>query len=122
MTIPIDDRRELGRRGEDLATTTLQLSGMEIIERNWRCRAGEIDIVARDRDVLVFVEVKCRRGLGFGDPLESITHEKLRRLRRLAGQWLADHDQIAAHIRIDAVGIVWGREQVPHVTHVPGIG
>lgn len=122
MTTSIDGRRDLGRQGEDLAVRTLELSGLEIIDRNWRCRAGEIDIIARDDETLVFIEVKCRAGVGYGDPLESITREKVRRLRRLAGQWLMDHDVSAPRIRLDAVGIVWARGTLPVVTHMPGIG
>ena len=74
----------LGRHGEDLAAEYLQQSGLRVIDRNWRCADGEIDIVAVDRRVLVVCEVKTRTGDRFGAPLESISRTKLRRLRRLA--------------------------------------
>src|SRR5687767_3382375 len=86
-------RRQVGERGEDLATAELQRQGLEILARNWQCRTGEIDIVAEERldgrRTVVFCEVKCRTGLGFGDPLEAITYAKLRKLRQLAAEWLA---------------------------------
>ena len=81
-------RQTLGARGEDLAVAELERQGMTILARNWRCRLGEIDIVAAEvvggRTTVVFCEVKCRSGLGFGDPLEAITWKKLRTLRSLA--------------------------------------
>ena len=74
---------ELGRRGEQLAVDHLEARGMRVIERNWRCRLGEIDLVARDGDDTVFVEVKTRTTADYGHPFESITPVKLARLRRL---------------------------------------
>src|SRR3954464_14821429 len=80
----------LGRRGEDLAARYLTDLGYRILARNWRCRSGEIDLVAADlepgRRTIVFCEVKTRSGLGFGDPLEAITWAKGRRLGRPAPQ------------------------------------
>jgi putative endonuclease len=119
-------RQELGARGEDLAAAELEHQGMQIVERNWRCRIGEIDIIAAEkvggRRTLVFCEVKCRSGLGFGSPLESITYAKLRRLRQLTAQWLADRGVDTDAIRIDAVGVVMIPGLPPQVTHVRGIG
>ncbi|MGY4721017.1 YraN family protein [Naumannella huperziae] len=116
-------RIALGRHGEDLAAELLQASGFVVLERNWRCVAGEVDIIARDvaADAVVFCEVKARRGLGFGDPLESITADKLRRLRRLAGHWLAAHDAGPTRIRLDAIGVLLGGPR-PRLRHVRGIG
>jgi putative endonuclease len=87
-------RQVLGRQGEELAAQRLQAAGLEILARNWRCRDGEIDIIALDKtdpggDVLVICEVKTRRGVGFGTPLEAVTPAKAARLRRLAISWLA---------------------------------
>ena len=96
----------LGRRGEDLAAAHLTASGLTIVERNWRCVQGEIDVVARDGDELVFVEVKTRSSVRYGHPLEAITPTKLARLRRLAGQWCATHPGGAERIRIDAVAVI----------------
>lgn len=101
---------------------TLEAGGMRILERNWRCRHGEIDIIAEDSGgEVVFCEVKCRTGTGFGEPLEAITAAKLLRLRTLCGAWLAEHP-IHGSIRLDAVGIVLRRGFVPQITHVRGIG
>ena len=77
----------LGRRGEKLAADHLIASGFEIVDRNWRCSQGEIDIIATKNSELVFVEVKTRSSLAFGHPLEAITVAKLARLRRLAAAW-----------------------------------
>jgi putative endonuclease len=119
-------RQEVGARGEDLAVAELERQGMQTVARNWRCRLGEIDVIAVDvvhgRRTLVFCEVKCRTGLGFGAPLESITHAKLRRLRQLAAHWLATEPFQADDIRLDAIGVVLLPGARPELTHVRGIG
>jgi putative endonuclease len=84
------DRGGLGRYGEEVAAEHLRAAGLTIVARNWRCREGEVDIVALDGDVLVMCEVKTRRGVGFGTPLDAVTPAKAARLRRLALRWLAD--------------------------------
>lgn len=112
---------ELGRRGETLAAAYLEGAGLEILERNWRCPHGEIDLVARDGDELVFVEVKTRSGLAFGHPLEAITPIKLARLRRLAGLWSSAHLERTPRIRIDAVAIVAPRGGEVVIEHVAGV-
>jgi putative endonuclease len=115
----------LGRRGEDLAAGYLVDLGYEILARNWRCRSGEIDLIAGDlqhgRRTIIFCEVKTRAGLGFGDPLESITFAKRRRLRRLAGQWLIETGVHAENVRIDAIGVVVRPGEEPRINHVRGI-
>jgi putative endonuclease len=83
-------RGALGRYGEDVAVRHLVAAGLTVVARNWRCRDGEVDVVALDGDVLVLCEVKTRRGVGFGTPLDAITPAKAARLRRLACRWLAD--------------------------------
>ncbi len=118
--------KSLGVRGEDLAAAELERQGMAILARNWRCRLGEIDIVAveqiRGRTTVVFCEVKCRSGLGFGDPLEAITYAKVRKLRQLAAEWLAESADKPDGIRIDAVGIVLRPGTAPVLRHERGIG
>ena len=118
-------RQVLGARGEDLAVAELRRQGMEVVERNWRCRLGEIDVVAIEtvagRTTVVFCEVKCRSGLGFGDPLEAITWAKLRRLRSLAAEWMRVHD-VAAEVRLDAIGVLLVRGREPTVRHVRAVG
>jgi putative endonuclease len=120
------ERQALGARGEDLAVAELRRQGLEVVGRNWRCRLGEIDVIATEtvagRTTVVFCEVKCRSGLGFGDPLEAITWAKLRRLRSLAAEWLRVHDVGRVAVRLDAVGVLLARGQPPKVTHVRGVG
>jgi len=94
--------------------------------RNWRCRLGEIDIVAAEAGAngltMVFCEVKCRSGLGFGHPLEAITFTKRRTLRQLAAVWMRQHRVKASAIRLDAIGVVLAAGEEPSVTHVRAVG
>lgn len=125
-------RQQIGRRGEDLAVAELQRQGLTVLERNWRCREGEIDIIALETGTAgvttVFCEVKCRTGLGYGHPLESITYAKARKLRQLAAVWLTERrattsdDHSGTGVRIDAIGIVMTRDSEPLITHVRGVG
>ncbi|SMX71987.1 MULTISPECIES: YraN family protein [Brevibacterium] len=108
-------QRSLGQTGEDLAAGFLQRQGMVIIERNFRCPRGEIDIIARDGDTIVFVEVKTRRTLALGSPLEAVTRAKLKRIRMLSGIWLRGQSDFFAAIRVDALGIVM--EPEPDYSH-----
>ncbi|MFI7066616.1 YraN family protein [Kribbella sp. NPDC050124] len=113
-------RKTVGQYGEDLAARYLTDEGFVILERNWRCELGEIDIVARDGDALVVCEVKTRRGLNYGSPLESITYRKLATLRKLAGRWLQTHQLKPAAIRIDVVAVLLDHNTPPRVDHVRG--
>lgn len=112
----------LGRHGEDLAAEYLQRSGLRVLDRNWRCADGEIDIVAVDRRVLVVCEVKTRTGDRYGAPLESISHSKLRRLRRLAIRWVVAHGVLFDEIRVDAVGVLRSPSGEFTVSHARGVG
>ena len=114
-------RTALGRYGEDLAARHLVESGMTVLERNWRCDLGEIDIVARRGDVLVVVEVKTRATTNFGSPLEGVTPRKAARLRRLAARWLAEHPVKPAEVRIDVIGVVIPHRGAPQVDHVQAV-
>jgi putative endonuclease len=112
---------ELGKRGESLATDHLIASGYKILDRNWRCSQGEIDIVAELDGETVFVEVKTRSSVAFGHPLEAITVEKLARLRRLAGAWVESHPNQRSSIRIDAIAIIaptLGLIEIEHLERV----
>ena len=106
-----------GRLGEDMAAAHLVEQGLTVLDRNWRCEVGEIDIVARDGETLVICEVKTRRTRLFGDPLEAVTSEKAARLRRLAARWVVEHEVRPREIRIDLVGIVLEGES-PQIDHV----
>ena len=98
---------DLGRLGEQLAADHLARLGWRILDRNWRCPVGEIDIVALDDGELVVVEVKTRRSRAFGDPLEGVTDAKLTRLCVLAGAWRRAHPAVRfASSRIDLVGVL----------------
>ena len=119
-------KRDIGIQGEDLAADYLRQEGLHVLARNWRCKIGEIDIVALEREgshrTLVFCEVKTRSGLGYGAPLEAITRAKLRRLRHLAAHWLITEKTHADDIRLDAIGVVLSRDREPHITYVRAIG
>lgn len=117
-------RGELGALGEQLATDHLTGLGLQILCRNWRCRYGELDVIAADpaTETVVFVEVKTRTGDGFGGLAQAVTEQKLRRLRRLAAIWLAGQDRRWATLRIDVIRVRIGRRRAPEITHVRGIG
>jgi putative endonuclease len=109
----------LGAEGERIAAAYLTDTGLRILDRNWRCREGELDIVARDVTALVFCEVKTRRGTGFGHPVEAVTPQKQRRLRLLAQRWLAAHQEHAPDLRFDVIGVLVPASGLPRVKHLP---
>jgi putative endonuclease len=108
----------LGAHGERIAVAYLTRAGLRVLDRNWRCREGELDIVARDTGAIVFCEVKTRRGTGYGLPVEAVTAAKQRRLRILAQRWLAAHDEHAPEVRFDVVGVLVRRGGPAVVTHL----
>jgi putative endonuclease len=117
------DRLGLGRFGEAYAARYLvEEHGMVLLDRNWRCDAGEIDLVLRDGRVLVVCEVKTRSSATFGSPLEAVDDRKAARLRRLAARWLAEHRLRPDDVRIDLVGVLAPPGRTPHVDHVCGVG
>ena len=122
MADQTDPRRALGDYGERLAERYLRERGLAVIDRNWRCARGELDLVARDGDCLVFCEVKTRRTERFGAPVEAVDRRKAARLRRLASAWLQAHDEHAGHVRIDVIGILRPRHGPARVRHVQGVG
>jgi putative endonuclease len=109
---------ELGRVGEDAATVLYRRRGFQIVERNWRCAEGELDLVARRGSLLVFCEVKTRSSESFGLPAEAVGFHKRRRLRRLAGRWVSEHRTHASAVRFDVVSVIV-REGRTFVTHIP---
>jgi putative endonuclease len=120
--IEVRVKDSLGRHGEEIAAAYLQSLGMLVLARNWRCPLGEIDVVALDGDCLVVCEVKTRRSLAAGSPLEAITPAKLGRLRRLTSLWLAGQDQRFDDIRIDVVGVLRPRRAPASIEHVKAVG
>jgi putative endonuclease len=111
----------LGRQGEDLAASFLAEAGMKILDRNWRCAAGEIDVVALDGRVLVIGEVKTRSGARFGSPLEAVSRPKARRLRKLAVLWAREQGAFFDQIRIDVIGVLQARPGEFSIEHVRGV-
>jgi putative endonuclease len=102
-------RQALGRRGEDLAAAWYEARGYRIVERNWRCRDGELDLVVGGPGLVVFCEVKTRTSEAFGVPAEAVTPAKQRRIRRLATLWLRERGGGGAQLRFD-VAAVMGRD------------
>lgn len=121
MTATYAQRKALGDYGEQIAADFLVAEGMQIVERNYRCPLGEVDIVARDGGTLVVCEVKTRRGTTHGSPLEAVTSAKAARLRRLAGHWLEEHADSPPSVRIDVVSVLVPRRGRPRVERVAGV-
>jgi putative endonuclease len=115
--------REVGSTGEELAARFLSAKGLTVLERNWRGERGELDIVALDpAGVLAVVEVKTRRGTGFGAPAGAVTAPKYARLRRLAAQWVRAHDYPGTDIRIDVVAVSLGPDGcLGQIEHIEGV-
>lgn len=111
----------LGRRGEDLAAAYLTGKGFVVLDRNWRCWFGELDIVARDGAELAAVEVKTRSGLDYGHPFEAVSGEKLDRLLLLARRWARERGLAPSVVRIDVVGIIDDGVQEPVIEHLRAV-
>ena len=107
----------LGKAGEDLAARFLEGIGCTVVDRNWRCKYGEIDLVVRDGAETAFVEVKTRRSVAFGHPFEAISADKMARMRRLAVEWCTQHPG-PHRIRIDAVAVVAPWDAAPQIEHL----
>jgi putative endonuclease len=106
----VDPRRRLGNAGEDAVAVWYEAAGYGVVDRNWRCRDGELDIVVAKGDTLVFCEVKTRASTRFGAPVEAVTGAKQRRLRLLAARWLAEHDTRRRTLRFDVASVMRGRD------------
>lgn len=119
-----ESRAEIGALGEQVAVDYLQGLGLVVVARNWRCRYGELDVIAADEAArtVVFVEVKTRTTDLFGGVTEAVTPAKVRRLRRLAGLWLSQQNAGWAAVRIDVVTVRIGRRRLPEITHIQGVG
>ena len=116
-------KQETGRFGENAASIALARRGLEIIQRNWRCARGEIDLVARDGDCWVFVEVKTRRGRHSEPPEQALSQSKARRLVELAGIYMTEHGLFDVDWRIDLVAVELGAGcDVRSLCVIPGVG
>lgn len=111
----------LGRYGEDLAVDLLRREGLIILDRNWRCDAGELDVLARDGESLVVCEVKTRRSLAHGSPAEAVGPRKMRRLRELALRWLDEQEVYVPVIRFDVVGVLVPASGPPIINYLRGV-
>ena len=110
----------VGAYGERVAARHLQQHGLVVLDRNWRCPDGELDIVAREGDALVFCEVKTRRSERHGTPAEAVVTAKMARLRRLAGRWIAEAGVHAGTVRFDVVSVRPQRSGPALVEHLRG--
>jgi putative endonuclease len=117
------DKDEVGRAGEDRAAHYFTEAGYSVVARNWRCPAGEIDLVAVDAAHVVVVEVKTRRGEAFGHPFEAIDARKRARLWRLACAWVAANREVVQHrrLRIDAIAVVGPDPRTARLEHIADV-
>jgi putative endonuclease len=118
----VGHNRALGAYGERVAERHLADAGLVVLDRNWRCSEGEIDLVLREAGVLVVCEVKTRTSTAFGAPHEAVGREKLDRLRRLAVRWQQQRGTALEEVRIDLVAVLRPRRGPARVEHVRGIG
>jgi putative endonuclease len=115
-----DPRRELGRRGEALVAHWYERAGYEVLERNWRCREGELDLILGRGRSVVFCEVKTRTSDRFGAPVEAVTAVKQRRIRTLAARWLAEREQRGRELRFDVASVMVRRNTEPEIDVIEG--
>lgn len=111
---------ELGRRGEDLAADYLAGTGLVVLSRNWRCREGEVDLIATDGQRLVVCEVKTRSGTGYGEPSEGVTPAKAARIRRVTAAWLRAYRVGWCEIRFDVLAVLCPQDGPVTVEHLQG--
>lgn len=110
----------LGRRGEEVAAEYLTDTGLVVLSRNWRCREGELDLVATDRERLIVCEVKTRSGTGYGEPSEAVTPVKAARIRRSTASWLRVHRVGWCEIRFDVLSVLCPQAGPITVEHLRG--
>jgi putative endonuclease len=120
--VSVHPKDVLGRQGEQLAAEYLEQIGFRVLDRNYRCAEGEIDIVAAEHRTLVACEVKTRSGVRYGTPLEAVTWRKLKRLRLLAVRWVVAHGVIFDSLRVDVVGVLKSPDGEFTIEHLRGVG
>jgi len=112
-------RQRLGKLGEEMAAAYLQAKGYGLLVRNYRCRSGEIDIIAQDKNILVFIEVRCRSSDRFGYPQESILRGKQTKLRRAALEYLQSTPGKPKPVRFDVLALMYGEDSsLKHIEHI----
>jgi putative endonuclease len=121
VSVALDARRALGAAGEDVVAQWYTDAGYRVLDRNWRCREGELDLVVARPGSVVFCEVKTRRSTAFGSPAEAVTITKQRRLRTLAARWLAEHPEARAReLRFDVASVLATRGTAPVIDVIEG--
>jgi putative endonuclease len=118
--VPGDHRIALGKSGEDLACRELRRRGYAILAKRFRTRFGEIDIIAKDGETLVFVEVKARSSSGFGAPVEAVTARKQHTISLMASEYLLSRGSAATPCRFDVVAVMLEQGRAPRVEVFPG--
>ena len=113
--------QELGTQGEELAAHFLEDAGYAVLERNWRCTIGELDIVAEHAGSIIGVEVKTRSSMSFGHPAEAVNPVKLRRISRLTRRWCVEHRRNPNTVRVDVVAILMAAGRQPQIEHLIGV-
>ncbi|MGZ7440591.1 YraN family protein [Paenibacillus sp. TH7-28] len=115
-----DDRKARGREAEQAANDYLTALGYTILKRNWRCRSGELDLIAKDGDTIVIVEVRSRshRAAAFGTPAESITPRKIKQVRDTAAVYFHQTGQTLANVRFDVIAVTYSPGEQPKVEHI----
>ncbi|MER7013446.1 YraN family protein [Saccharopolyspora sp. NPDC000359] len=116
-----DGRHALGQAGERLAAGLLEGRGMTVLDRNWRCPQGELDIVAADGDTVVCCEVKTRSGTDYGGPIYALNPQKITRIRIAARSWLAARELVGCPVRFDFVSVLWPPGRPARLRHLEGV-
>ncbi|MCL2761495.1 MAG: YraN family protein [Desulfuromonadales bacterium] len=112
-----DSRKSVGMLGEEIAADFLKKAGLKVLARNYRCKAGEIDIIAKDKKTVVFVEVKTRRTADFGLPQYAVTEFKKRQISKAALTWLGVNSMLDSPARFDVVAIMI-KDGIPEIEHI----
>jgi putative endonuclease len=110
-----------GERGEALAARYLEKQGLIVLSKNWRCPAGELDLVLTDGSTLIICEVKTRTTDNYGTPAEAVDDAKVARIRRLAHRWRTEHQVAHVKTRYDLVAILWPAGEIPQISHRKGV-
>ena len=110
-------RKQLGKKGEDIACMYLEGQGLEVIERNWQCQSGEADIIAREEDVLAFIEVKTRQSEAAGFPEDAVDLRKRRKYEKIATDYLFSHDLDSTRIRFDVMALLLSSDGKAFLRH-----
>ncbi|MGD0622608.1 MAG: YraN family protein [Thermacetogeniaceae bacterium] len=113
-------RQDTGKKGEQIALSFLLGLGYQLVEKNWRCRSGEIDLIMMDGPMMVFIEVKARRGTWFGLPQEAVGSKKQAKIRRLAQYYLMVAKRNEQDLRFDVVAVTFPGDREPLIEHLQG--